>query len=289
MNNSEQHLDHLFATARQQTPEVSFLETKAAFEAAAVGGGLALLVGWIKLLTTKTGIVMLSALSTGIIATVIYVSAPTTVTGEIQTTEPTVEPVPPLELKLNEPLLEPIAEPQAIPPVDTTTEEPDDMQACMVIIEEPIEEAEREELEKEEEFPFAGPKPEPKAYPEVRGSQSQWQPREFPKAPSHHRKAVAVEKKVMFEVTNNTHFNKLVEIKEAAKEAGVYFHFEARINRNYIKRIDLKMFIKENNQHALNRMKAKGNFNCVVGWYVDDNGKATRCFIDDVEDGIAPE
>ena len=292
MDNQDQQLDKLFKTAAEQAPEASFEETRKAFVAgAAAAAGIGFGAWMAQFFTKKVIIIMLS--STTILATTVavLVSTQPAETDQAETMTPMESQQPAIE-QVEEPL------PNELPLVTTET--------LLVAGEVELEisnDPDHEEVEitnettPEEPTPAIAPEqPKPAPYAEAAAEpQAGHVQHDLSCTPLQAPTAKAAEAdttqltNVMYIVTNESTYQEFETISEAAKAVGITFKYTLRVRKNRIKKVDLRMSFKNEQTDSRKHSMANGNFELVIGWSLNQQGKVVSFYngedVDDLPDG----
>lgn len=89
----------------------------------------------------------------------------------------------------------------------------------------------------------------------------------------------------VFEITDKTTLNELEAIQAQADAAGLSFNYTARVKKDKLKRISLKMKINNGNSTWNSEISGTSSFRFTFGWWENESGQVRR-FLTDKEANI---
>jgi hypothetical protein len=283
MTEENQRLDQLFESARNQAPQASYEQTKKVFVGSlATGAAVGILAKWATFSIKLKMMIMVSTVGILSFVTVFSLNSGSTNQTEPLTTPNTGKEATPIEtITENE-------DETHIEQVTIITSEDNEVKRIIeskTIVNEPEEEetvsAESTTEEKDDSTDILIPvttekttlfgKADDLFILDESDDSTQLFPENKPKTQG------STSGEVLFKVSSTSTEADFKTIREAAEAAGIRFTYNLRIRKNKIKHCEFSInYTGEDGQRCWKSFKINGRFKDFrIGWYVDENGKAT--------------
>lgn len=270
MNMNEQQLDQLFEQARTEEPQVSYEDTKRMFITASIVtlGGVLATKGLLKLLTIKKGIIMFSAISMLTTASIVAVTLAlpsTKTTNKNSSNEQSNTQLSQIDQPVNKIAVD---EKVRLKHINNLEESTKVKQEDLILID-------NRKIDKIN------------LYPQYNGTLAAIKPAKQNQIQIALNEIEPYSKR--FVITNQTTHEELEQIKKNAEQAGAKFDYTAKYRNNKLSKFYFKLEIGEKGntsekiQVIEGNIKADEEFEYVIGWSEDENGKVIniKCGDDD--------
>lgn len=267
-------LDELFMTAREQTPEASYEETKKDFVAglAAAGTSVGILAKWSALSIQTKAIVMLSTLG--------FISAATTAVVLIASSEEKTTPVIVPEERVRQ------FEKQDEHFIEIIENENDQKKYYNAYENNVVIWSDTDEFvfpQSPETPEVSDVFPDSPDFPEPSSVSDQKTITPFPSTPKTPDATKEIppgddDGMVVFTISDESTVEDFERIKQAATEAGVRFSYDVRVRKSKIRRCEISILLEtKDGKRCRTTSKIKGSFaNYTIGWLLGDDGKAVE-------------
>lgn len=258
MDKSDKHIEGLFDAAREQGPKRSFSEVEAKFSDSMASGNVPTGKGLDKVITSKfiiimgTGIVLIGALIFGLNMDRSTAESETRTSIQIEERKEKKKPAPALT-------------------VDTSTEQLGQ---------------ENESLNLDDRLspvPELNSMKEADPSQEERFKQTQSASKSVFQVPENKEEEVSTEQepevKEIFQIHNKTSREEFEAIKQKAEAVGIDFSYKIKGSKS-IKKLKLVVIIDTEDSQSRSSISLDGTFQFSIGWYLDEQGKATEFWND---------